>query len=381
MEGNEFRLLIDGGNFSGQRSQRDIEKGVSMLRGMELMGYDVVNIGDRELYQGLGNFRNMMNKSPLKFISANLYDKESGEPLADRYAIFEINGLKVGVTGFLDDLTKLGPEYREDLERIEVKDPIESLTEVMEKLTDDSDLQIVLSRYHVPQTKELAIQLEGIDVMVVCQSTSPSKDLYEEGGVVIIQPGRKGQYIGAVTLDITPDRTIGSYVGGAVLLDNQVPSDPKMAEFVVSCKDGIQKADSEERARKELLRARGELEKKGEVFLGVEVCARCHTDQHNQWLGTHHADALQTLKDKGELNNTDCLKCHTTGYGGTGGYVSVDTDPDLGDVQCEACHGIGKNHVRDGSYAMVEKDKCLSCHDEKNSPDFDYESYLTKVVH
>jgi hypothetical protein len=182
-------------------------------------------------------------------------------------------------------------------------------------------------------------------------------------------------------LDITPDRTIGAYEGGAVLLDNKVPSDPKMAEFVVSCRERIQKAQAEEKAKQELLRARGELEKKGEVFLGVKVCARCHAGQHEQWHDTHHANALQTLKDKGELNNSDCLKCHTTGYGGAGGYLSVDAEPDLANVQCEACHGIGQAHVRDGSYAKVEKEKCLSCHDEKNSPDFDYESYLAKVIH
>jgi 2',3'-cyclic-nucleotide 2'-phosphodiesterase (5'-nucleotidase family) len=59
MEEQEFAMLVDGGNFSGQRSNRDIEKGNAMLSGMELMGYDVVNIGDRELYNGLGNFRKM----------------------------------------------------------------------------------------------------------------------------------------------------------------------------------------------------------------------------------------------------------------------------------------------------------------------------------
>ena len=63
-----------------------------------------------------------------------------------------------------------------------------------------------------------------------------------------------------------------------------------------------------------------------------------------------HADALEALhrvlkKDKKRANLTECISCHVTGYGYQGGFVDLRKTPELGEVSCEACHGVGGNHV------------------------------------
>ena len=52
----------------------------------------------------------------------------------------------------------------------------------------------------------------------------------------------------------------------------------------------------------------------------------------------------------------------------------------LVNVQCEACHGPGKEHVSDFTAPMnpVVESVCLKCHTEDNSPDFDFRRYLEK---
>ena len=81
--------------------------------------------------------------------------------------------------------------------------------------------------------------------------------------------------------------------------------------------------------------------------------------------------------------DTECVGCHTTGFGAPGGYaVLTDTSMDTWKgVQCEACHGPMGGHPQDPKVhsATIAKDTCLGCHDPANSPDFDYTKYLPKV--
>jgi hypothetical protein len=54
------------------------------------------------------------------------------------------------------------------------------------------------------------------------------------------------------------------------------------------------------------------------------------------------------------------------------------------EVGCESCHGPGwkhtqmpvKDHIRRGREAKT----CTGCHDRENSPSFEFESYLAKIV-
>ena len=97
----------------------------------------------------------------------------------------------------------------------------------------------------------------------------------------------------------------------------------------------------------------------------------CHKVEYNSWLETTHAKATEHAMDSTDREYTaECLTCHAT-----------NADENLAGVQCEACHGYGSPHARDGKWVQQAKDSCVMCHDEKNSPDFDYATYWEKIKH
>ncbi len=152
-------------------------------------------------------------------------------------------------------------------------------------------------------------------------------------------------------------------------------------------------------------------------FVGSKVCAECHREHFESWSKTRMANSFEVLRAgaKSELKKSagldpdadythdkNCLPCHTTGYGMTGGFVSVEKTPDLVGVGCESCHGAGGMYV--DTIMKKKKDfmtkaandaglvypptepRCRTCHNEK-SPfvgmeyKFDFKERLGKGVH
>jgi mono/diheme cytochrome c family protein len=148
-------------------------------------------------------------------------------------------------------------------------------------------------------------------------------------------------------------------------------------------------------------------------YVGSGVCARCHPTEAAALKDGFHAHALEALAKPAPiewriprykrgvvgLGRPECLRCHTTGYGRPGGYPAT-TSPILdaraattGGVGCEACHGPGKAHADDARKprAILRLGGtcpecnvlpiCRQCHDDANSPDFDYAKALPKARH
>lgn len=135
----------------------------------------------------------------------------------------------------------------------------------------------------------------------------------------------------------------------------------------------------------------------GADYVGALQCKGCHIDQYKSWEQTSMAKSFESLipgvktdakkkvgldPDKDYTADKNCLRCHTTGYGKSGGFKTLAETPALVNVQCEACHGPGadfkevmKNRDFKSSEAaaaglVVPDEKfnnCMECHG-KDSP-------------
>ena len=78
-------------------------------------------------------------------------------------------------------------------------------------------------------------------------------------------------------------------------------------------------------------------------YVGWKACSGCHEKAAADWQKGRHAGAFADLQKSGQENLPACVRCHVTGHGRPGGFVDGEITPDLAGVQCEACHGPGRN--------------------------------------
>ena len=81
------------------------------------------------------------------------------------------------------------------------------------------------------------------------------------------------------------------------------------------------------------------------------TCGNCHISKQRTWQATAHAGAWEGLQASGSAQPS-CEPCHTTNgisnlAPDSTGFLSVSEDakPFYYDVQCEACHGPGAQHI------------------------------------
>ena len=111
------------------------------------------------------------------------------------------------------------------------------------------------------------------------------------------------------------------------------------------------------------------------TYVGPSTCQLCHQDEHEMWDGGAHATAFGDLLAD-EKEDSECFKCHVTGYGEETGYTSQSETPNLTGVSCEACHGPGSEHVsiagrnggQPGDWPLkiksMPRGECAKCHNE-----------------
>ena len=159
-------------------------------------------------------------------------------------------------------------------------------------------------------------------------------------------------------------------------LDEAVADDPAVLERVVAYKESL--VQFKEAKRAAYPRSLGSDQ---ENFLADRTCKNCHEDAWNAYVATGHYRAYATIRREGQGSEPECLSCHTTGYRYLNGYADESPYNRLINVQCEACHGYGTEHARDGRWGDLAKDSCVTCHDQENSPNFDYATYWAKIQH
>lgn len=219
-------LLLSGGDINTGVPESDLQDAEPDFRGMNLIGYDAMAVGNHEFDNPLTVLRQQEKWAKFPFLSANIYQKSTGERLFKPWAIFTRQDIKIVVIGLTtDDTAKIGnPEYFTD---IEFRKPAEEANVVIQELNMNEKPDVIIATTHMghydngdhgsnaPGDVEMARSLPaGSLAMIVgghsqdpvCMASENKKQVNyvpgtpcapdKQNGIWIVQAHEWGKYVG-----------------------------------------------------------------------------------------------------------------------------------------------------------------------------------------
>ncbi|WP_079831227.1 bifunctional UDP-sugar hydrolase/5'-nucleotidase UshA [Salmonella enterica] len=219
-------LLLSGGDINTGVPESDLQDAEPDFRGMNLIGYDAMAVGNHEFDNPLTVLRQQEKWAKFPFLSANIYQKSTGERLFKPWAIFTRQDIKIAVIGLTtDDTAKIGnPEYFTD---IEFRKPAEEAKVVIQELNMNEKPDEIIATTHMghydngdhgsnaPGDVEMARSLPaGSLAMIVgghsqdpvCMASENKKQVNyvpgtpcapdKQNGIWIVQAHEWGKYVG-----------------------------------------------------------------------------------------------------------------------------------------------------------------------------------------
>ena len=373
-------MVLDAGNmFSSPGLQGQIKAEIA-LEGMQMMSYSMFNLGYKDFVHGLEFLLYYTDQFTVPTVNANVVYEDTGEHITAPYQIVELDTLKVGFIGvvakrYQDEIV----DYTSDHSRtIKVLDEMTTLQTQIDAIKKEVDLIVVLASVGIKKSITIANEIEGIDVIICSDGEEITENYLYYNGVYIVKAGYDGKYIGNLTLSFDITKKIVDKEYSIVELDSSFPDHEDLESLMDEYHDRL------EEIKYELRNIEQKEPDSGWYYVGSFACStECHNSQVSQWNNTSHAEAFSALIDSDQEYNKECIFCHTTGWGYTGGFIISDDTPEMEGVQCEMCHGAAGEHIETGKviFKTISESTCKKCHTKENSPDFDYETYYPIIIH
>lgn len=370
-------LFVDAGDFfSPDVGEQDRLKDRITAAAYGSFRYDAVNLGEDDFNFGADFLTELAGEYDLPLISANIAGGD-GKPFAPPHKVIERGGLRVGVVGFLDpDVAAL-----KDFGGAAVTSYKKPLSRAVEDLSSEADVIICLAHVgNVDRARAFVGKCpRGVAVVIGGHRGGLTPRAEEIKGRWMVYTRSRNRYVGMLKLTLDNNNRVVAAENEVLPVTKETALDEETQVFV----DEYYAALRELVKAKKLLKPPEDVPPGGFVYVGSSRCEGCHEAQADQWKGTGHAAAYESLVKAGRETDPECVACHVTGYGFRGGFLWTTDPPTSADVGCEECHGPGEGHAQSPALktAPITEETCARCHDAERSPSFDYESYFARVEH
>ena len=274
-------LVLSGGDINTGVPESDLQDAEPDFRGMNLIGYDAMAVGNHEFDNPLSVLRQQEKWAKFPFLSANIYQKSTNERLFKPWAIFNRQDIKIAVVGLTtDDTAKIGnPEFFTD---IEFRKPADEAKLVIQELRQTEKPDVIIAATHMghydngehgsnaPGDVELARSLPaGALTMIVgghsqdpvCMASENKKQVDyvpgtpcapdQQNGIWIVQAHEWGKYVGRadfefrngemklvnyqlIPINLKKKITWDNGQSERVLYTPQIPENPQMLSLLSS---------------------------------------------------------------------------------------------------------------------------------------------------
>jgi hypothetical protein len=352
-------------------------KAAVYMKAYNMMGYDAFTPGELDLFLGIDDLIKMSQQASFPFLAANLLNAQTNEPIFKPYIIKEVRRMKVGIFGLISNHLRLGGAA-EEKEKFKITDPVEASKKAVAALKRKCRVIVALAHLEAEEQKMLVDKVHGIHFIVNGHLTHAQAAPQFVNRTQIFIAGARGEFLGQADLFRKRRKVYSRYQLIPLRLEYNEKAEIKVmvSEFKDQVECALQPAGKAELAK-------GPTSSPEMVvppllsFVGEKGCETCHPREYEHWAKTAHARAYDTLVKKNKTSDPSCLACHTTGHGSP-----KETNSRFENIQCEACHGPAEGHPDTRKELEdVDEDDCRQCHNPTNSPNFDFDKYVQKILH
>jgi len=367
-------LLVSAGGLLSADGPGDRLKGEYILKGFETLGYDAVGVQWRDLAYGV----DFVTGTTLPWVLSNASEAlGTGKDLFVADRLITRGQQRIRFFNWLDTadspLRKMQGQHS-----LTLASP-KPLRTALQRAKKAGELTVVSTTLSSQQFAE-QVGLDNVDVLIEKAAYEVYGKARREQHTLVVQPGSRGMRLGRLDFTLKTGR-ITSWKHSVLPMPESMADAPQLQAWYDEYNERV-KADYLQRVAVKKKRQSGK-----SPFVGEELCQTCHQKQHKIWFDSQHAIAYEDLEDVNKAFDPACIQCHTVGFEKPGGFIDMNVTGHLLGVQCENCHGAGRDHVESaGSTPLPNaewpKEKiCAQCHVQKHSPAFKLETYWPKIAH
>ena len=240
---NDNSLVLHAGDDFQGTPISSITRGKSQISLLNLYNLDGFEIGNHEFDYGINGLDSALMLANFDFLCANVLNEKTNSTFGKPYLIKDINGVKIGIIGLApDDLLQLVVVTNVIGLRMLNTDSV-IVADVAYLKQQKCNLIVLLSHEGVDRDVKLADKFYGdVDIIVGGHSHTALHKGKIENGVIIVQAGWGGRYLGKLDLqvDIQKD-TVVSYSDILIeTVEDPVINDKHAAQVVDSMNSSIE---------------------------------------------------------------------------------------------------------------------------------------------
>ncbi len=223
-------LLLFAGDLLQGTTTSTLYLGRPDIKLLEEMGVAAAAVGNHEVDFGQDNLRKLAGMVNFPLLAANLSATPEPLPLPSFALFHPAGGPRVAVLGLTTE-ELITASHPRNVQGLSVGDPVAVAQALVPELDAKSDLLIVLSHLGLAGDRHLAEGVAGVDLIVGGHNHFRLDPPVEDQGVLILQAGERGAYLGRLDLEVEDDRLL-SWNYQLLPVDDQTPVDEKIAAKV-----------------------------------------------------------------------------------------------------------------------------------------------------
>ena len=176
-----YSLLLDGGDVNTGVPESDLQDAVPDFRGMNLLGYDAMAVGNHEFDKPPVVLQMQRDLATFPMLSANIY--QDGQRMFTPYKVFNLGGVRVGVLGLTtEDTQKM--VHPDNVRGVTFANAQTETAQLLPELRQKADVVIAATHMghyengqhgvQAPGDVELARAVKGLDLIVGGHTQNPA---------------------------------------------------------------------------------------------------------------------------------------------------------------------------------------------------------------